>query len=109
MVLMAGIDLPMRAIREQIGSAVDLIVQIARLRDGSRKVSQITEVEGLEGDVITLRELFTLSHGPNGEGADSVLEPTGIRPRFTERLRDEGVELPSEFFDLAPALEGAWS
>jgi pilus assembly protein CpaF len=109
MVLMAGIDLPMRAIREQIGSAVDLIVQIARLRDGSRKVSQITEVEGLEGDVITLGDLFTLRHGPNGEGADSVLEPTGIRPRFTERLRDEGVELPSEFFDLAPALEGAWS
>jgi len=110
MVLMAGIDLPMRAIREQIGSAVDLIIQISRLRDGARKVSQISEVEGLEGDVITLGDLFTLRHGGTGEGADSILEPTGIRPRFTERLADEGIILPSELFDTEGALDGArWS
>ena len=110
MVLMAGIDLPMRAIREQIGSAVDLIIQISRLRDGTRKVSQISEVEGLEGDVITLGDLFTLRHGASGEGVDSTLEPTGIRPRFTDRLADEGIVLPAELFDGAAHLEGAgWS
>jgi len=110
MVLMAGIDLPMRAIREQIGSAVDVIIQISRMRDGSRKVSQISEVEGLEGDVITLGDLFTLRHGGSGEGADAFLEPTGIRPRFTERLADEGIILAPEFFDSAAALDGpGWS
>ena len=105
MVLMAGIDLPMRAIREQIGSAVDLIIQIARLRDGSRVVSQISEVEGLEGDVITLGDLFTLRHsGTDGEVVTS-LESTGIRPRFTERLADEGIELSAALFDNVPGLE----
>ncbi len=107
MVLMAGIDLPMRAIREQIGSAIDVIVQIARLRDGSRKISQISEVEGLEGDVITLGDLFTLRHASGGEGSDSFLESTGLRPRFTERLADQGIELPAEIFEVAPALESA--
>ena len=110
MVLMAGIELPMRAIREQIGSAVDVIIQISRMRDGTRKVSQISEVEGLEGDVITLGDLFTLRHGNGGAGAESVLEPTGIRPRFTERLADEGIVLPAALFDIDAVLEGAgWS
>jgi pilus assembly protein CpaF len=107
MVLMAGIDLPMRAIREQIGSAVDLIIQIARLRDGSRVVSQISEVEGLEGDVITLGDLFTLRRsGTNGE-VETSLESTGIRPRFTERLADEGIELSGALFENPADLEAA--
>jgi len=97
MVLMAGIDLPIRAIREQIGSAVDLIIQISRLRDGSRRVSHISEVEGLEGDVITIGDIFGLEFA--GEDGPQ-LRPTGIRPRFTQRLADQGITLGPELFGL---------
>lgn len=100
MVLMAGMDLPVRAIREQIASAVDLIVQQARLRDGSRKITQITEVQGMEGDVITLQDIFFFEqHGIDEEGRIlGRLRPTGIRPKFSERLQAAGIDLPAEFF-----------
>ena len=101
MVLMAGIDLPVRAIRDQVASAVDLIVQQARLKDGSRRVVAITEVEGMESDVITLQDLFTFDYGAgrdeNGRFR-GVLRSTGLRPKFTEHLHDLGIDLPQAMF-----------
>jgi pilus assembly protein CpaF len=101
MVLMAGIDLPVRAIRDQVASAVDLIVQEARLKDGSRRIVAITEVEGMESDVITLQDLFTFDYAAgrdeNGRFL-GALRSTGLRPKFTEHLRDLGIELPPGMF-----------
>ncbi|GAA2077826.1 CpaF family protein [Aeromicrobium halocynthiae] len=94
LVLMAGMDLPLRAIREQAASAVDLIVQIARLRDGSRRIVNVTEVMGMEGDTIVLQDIFTFDFGA---GVDEhgrfrgTAVPTGIRPRFSERFADQGI------------------
>jgi pilus assembly protein CpaF len=99
--LMAGFDLPVRAIREQMASAIDVIVQIARLRDGSRRITHITEVQGMEGDVITLQDIFLFDFGA---GVDDngryrgVLKPTGIRPKFAEKLTAEGIRLGPETF-----------
>jgi pilus assembly protein CpaF len=101
MVLMAGMDLPVRAIREQIASAVDLIIHLSRQRDGSRRITHITEVAGMEGDVVTLQDLFTFDYRagqdeygrPKGE-----LRSTGLRPRFSEELADHGITLPAELF-----------
>ena len=100
MVLMAGMDLPVRAIREQIASAIDLIIQQARLRDGSRKIVQITEVQGMEGDVITLQDIFFFEQrGIDEEGRIlGRLRPTGIRPKFSDRFQAAGIDLPAELF-----------
>ena len=101
MVLMAGFDLPVRAIREQVSSAVDLIVHQARMRDGSRKITAITEVVGMEGDVITLQDLFRFDFhaGLDAHGHQAGrLEPTGLRPKFAERLTDRGINLPVDLF-----------
>ncbi len=105
--LMAGFDLPVRAIREQMASAVDVIIQIARLRDGSRRITHITEVQGMEGDVITLQDifLFDYSAGIDDEGRyRGVLRPTGIRPKFAEKLNSQGIKLGPETF--APTNAG---
>ena len=108
MVLMAGMDLPVRAIREQVASALDLIVHLARLRDGSRRIVAITEVVGLEGDVVTLGDIHAFDYAA-GVGADGrhrgTLNATGLRPAFTDQLENLGVALPSELFDPAPELE----
>ncbi len=117
MVLMAGMDLPVRAIREQVASAVDMIVQIARLRDGSRRVTHITELTGMEGDTITMNDVFTL--GEYGDmDADGlftgILKPTGIRPIFADRLADHGIHVPEELFGetfglrLGKPASGGW-
>ena len=101
MVLMAGVDLPVRAIREQVSSAVDLIVHQARLKDGSRRVVSISEVVGMEGDVITLQDLFGFDYraGQDERGRfRGTLRSTGLRPRFAETLMDAGVTLPRELF-----------
>ncbi len=101
MVLMAGIDLPVRAIRDQVASAVDLIVQQARLKDGSRRVTAITEVEGMESDVITLQDLFTFDYAAGRDDHGRFLgslRSTGLRPKFTEHLHDLGIDLPPEMF-----------
>src|SRR5438046_7723709 len=84
MVLMAGYDLPVRAIRQQVASAVDLIVQLERLHDGSRRVMAITEVQRMEGDVITLQDLFRFDVEEIGEDGKVIgaLSPTGLRPGF---------------------------
>lgn len=105
MVLMAGFDLPIKAIREQVSSAVDLIIHIARLRDGTRRVTHITEVEGMEGDIITLQDLFLFDFGM-GMAEDGKflgkLKATGIRPSFSENLKDLGIDLPADLFDPEP-------
>jgi pilus assembly protein CpaF len=101
MVLMAGMDLPVRAIREQVASAIDLIVQITRLRDGSRRITHVTEVHGMEGQVVTLQDvfLFDYSDGLDVDGRfRGQQRPTGIRPRFTDRLEQYGIPIPPIVF-----------
>ena len=101
MVLMAGIDLPIRAIRDQVASAVDLIIQEARLKDGTRRIVAITEVSGLEGDIITLQDLFTFDYAAGTDESGRFrgsLKSTGLRPKFATRLQDLGVELPMAAF-----------
>jgi pilus assembly protein CpaF len=103
MVLMAGIDLPIRAIRDQVAGAIDLIVQQARLRDGTRRITAITEVSGMEGDVITLQDLFTFDYSAGRDEHGRFLgslRSTGLRPKFTQNLQDLGIELPVEAFAL---------
>jgi pilus assembly protein CpaF len=101
MVLMAGMDLPMRAIREQVASAVDLIVHQARLRDGSRRITHVTEVERMEGDVITLQDIFMFDHSQgfdeNGRSRGS-LKATGLRPKFLEKLAHNNVTVDPMLF-----------
>jgi pilus assembly protein CpaF len=92
MVLMAGFDLPTRAIREQVASALNLIVHVQRFRDGSRRITHVTEVVGMEGEVITLQDVFRYDHALGRSVA------TGIRPEFTEHLEAVGVELPAALF-----------
>lgn len=100
MVLMAGMDLPVRAIREQIASAIDLIVQQNRLRDGSRKITHITEVLGMEGDVIVLQDIFRFEQtGIDRQGRVlGSFYATGVRPQFMERLAAAGQDIPDEVF-----------
>jgi pilus assembly protein CpaF len=100
MVLMAGTELPSHAIRQQISSAIDLIVHQDRLRDGSRKLTYITEVQRMEGDEIITQDLFQLMyHGVDQDGKLLVEhQPTGLQPLFTDKLAAEGVELPSDIF-----------
>jgi pilus assembly protein CpaF len=101
MVLMAGVDLPSRAIREQVSSALDVIVHLARMRDGSRRITHISEVVGMEGDTVTIQEIFTFDYraGVDEDGRlAGVIRPTGIRPRFSDRLQDHGIELPPGVF-----------
>jgi pilus assembly protein CpaF len=100
MSMMAGMDMPLKVIREQIASAVDLIVQQTRLDDGSRKVSHITEVQGMEGETVVLQEIFKLEIlGKTSEGKiQSEMRPTGVRPKFTPRLEAHGFKLPPSIF-----------
>jgi pilus assembly protein CpaF len=99
MVLMAGVDLPLRAIREQVASAVDLIVHQSRLKDGTRKITNITEVQGMEGDVIVMQDVFVFEQTGVVEGKiQGRLKPTGIRPKFVEKFETQGIHLPPGLF-----------
>jgi len=101
MVLMAGVDIPMRAIREQISSAINLIVHQSRLKDGSRRLTHITEIVGMEGDVITLQDIYTFDYraGIDENGRfRGIIQPTGLRPRFLERLSDHGIHFDADLF-----------
>jgi pilus assembly protein CpaF len=101
MVLLAGFDLPIRAIREQVASAIDLIIQQTRFKEGSRHVTHVTEVVGMEGDVITLQDLFLFDHamGFDDTGRSlGTLRSTGISPRFAEKLSHQGVAMPPGLF-----------
>jgi len=101
MCLMAGMELPVRAIREQVASAVDCICQQSRLRDGSRKIMNITEVQGMEGEMITLSDIFTFEQtGLEGGKIIGRIRPTGIRPKFNERLEDAGIHVPAQVYGL---------
>jgi pilus assembly protein CpaF len=98
---MAGMSLPVRAIREQIASAVDLIVHLARFKDGSRRVTHITEVTGMEGEIVTLQDLYAYDYrtGVDQHGRHTgALRATGLRPSFMEHLTDQGIHLPLEVF-----------
>jgi pilus assembly protein CpaF len=110
MVLMAGLDLPDHAIREQIASAIQLIVQIARLQDGSRRVSHVTEVAGMEGHAITLQDLFVLETDGTDEDGRLItrLVPTGLQPRFTDRFERTGVPFPAHALRSERMVSGAW-
>jgi pilus assembly protein CpaF len=98
--LMGGIDFPLKAVREQIAAALDLIVQIARMRDGSRKIVQVTEVQGMEGDIVVLQDVFRfVEHGLDAEGkVTGDMVPAGIRPRFMPRIEASGIKLSHEVF-----------
>jgi pilus assembly protein CpaF len=101
MVLMAGMDLPVRAIREQVTSAVDLVVHQERMRDGSRKVVNITEVSGMEGDVITTTDIFLFEQtGVENGKVIGRLRPTGLRPKFMEKIEAAGIHLPPSIFGI---------
>jgi pilus assembly protein CpaF len=101
MVLMAGVDLPVRAIREQVAGALDVIIQQARLKDGSRRVVAISEVVGMEGDIIQLQDIFTFDftagRDENGRFLGHLVG-TGLRPTFLQELADQGVEVPQTLF-----------
>jgi pilus assembly protein CpaF len=100
LVLLSGFDLPMKVVREQIASALDLIIQQARLPDGSRQVTSVTEVVGMEGDTIVLNEIFKYdAQSRNGTENGAVqIKPTGIRPMFEPKLKEAGFHLPPELF-----------
>src|SRR5215213_7441605 len=101
LVLMAGFDLPVRAIREQMASAIDCVVQLTRLRDGTRRITHISEVQGMEGDVITLQDVFLFDFGMGVDEHGRFrghLKATGVRPKFTEKLADQGIRLGPEVF-----------
>ncbi len=101
MCLMAGMDLPVRAIREQIASAVDVICQQARMRDGTRKVINVTEVSGMEGDVITMTDIFVFEQtGIENGKIVGRLRPTGLRPKFMDKIEAAGIHLPPSIFGI---------
>ena len=105
LVLMAGMDLPLKAIRQQVASAINLVVQLSRLKDGSRKITSITEVVGMEGETITMQEIFRFESRGADPGTGKIVgefNPTGIRPKIIDRLFDMGVPLPPRLAQLFP-------
>ena len=105
LVLMAGMDLPLRAVREQVASAVNLIVHISRLRDGTRRVTHITEVQGMEGDIVTLQDAFVFDYSAGVDENGRFLGkpvPTGVRPRFTDRFVELGIAISPTVFGAQP-------
>ncbi|MBI4935521.1 MAG: CpaF family protein [Actinobacteria bacterium] len=111
LVLMSGVDLPSRAIREQVASAIDLIVHLHRFRDGSRRVTEVTEVVGMEGGTITTGDIYAFDHSAGFDEHGHTLgrvRPTGVRPHFTDRLIEAGVDLPSDLYSADFAGLKGW-
>jgi pilus assembly protein CpaF len=109
LVLMAGMDLPLRAIREQIASAVDVIVQLSRLRDGTRRVTFVTEVQGMEGQTVTLQDAFVFDYSAGVDTRGRFLGrpvPTGVRPRFTDKFLELGINLSPRVFGTPDTRQG---
>ena len=105
MVLMAGMDLPLRAIREQVASAIDLIIHMERLRDGTRKIVQVSEVQGMEGESIVMQDLFLFEQtGIQNGRVLGDLKSTGLRPKFSEKFEVNNIVLPSYIFDIGAQL-----
>jgi pilus assembly protein CpaF len=101
MAMMAGMELPVRAIREQISSAIDLVIHQERLRDGTRKITNITEATGMEGDIITMTDIFLFEqNGYEGGKVIGRLRPTGLRPKFIEKIEAAGIHLPATIFGI---------
>jgi pilus assembly protein CpaF len=101
MCLMAGMDLPVRAIREQVASAIDLICQQERMRDGTRKVTTVTEVSGMEGEVVTMTDIFVFEQtGMENGKIVGRLRPTGLRPKFMDKIEIAGINLPPSIFGI---------
>jgi pilus assembly protein CpaF len=100
MAAMSGLNLPEKAIRQQAASAINIVVQIARLSDGARKVVSISEITGMEGDIVTIQEIFSFKKSGIGENGAVLGEfmPSGIRPRCSEQLVTSGVQLPTSIF-----------
>ncbi len=99
MVLMAGMELPLKAIREQVASSIELIVYMSRMKDGTRKVVQVTEVQGMESDTIVMQDIFKFKQTGYEDGVvKGSLEPTGLRPRFMEKLKANSIEIPNSIF-----------
>jgi len=104
MVAMANLNIPESAIRRQIASAIDVVVQVSRHSDGTRKIISIAEITGMEGNVVTMQDIFTFRKRgikENGEVLGEFL-PTGVRPKFAERLLVSGIHLPTNMFESAP-------
>lgn len=100
MTIMAGMELPLKAIREQVASSIELIIHLERMKDGTRKVVQVSEVQGLEGDTIVLQDLFTFKHTAIKDGqVYGEIRSSGLRPKFTSKLRAYGIELPEHVFN----------
>jgi pilus assembly protein CpaF len=108
MVSMANLNLPEKATRQQIASALQVVIQIARLSDGRRRIVSVSEIVGMEGDVITMQEIFQFERQGIGEEGEVLgqYRATGIRPRFTERLRAAGIELPTALFSNVGYIAG---
>jgi len=105
MTLMAGMDLPVRAIREQIASAIELVVHLERLRDGTRKITHIAEIQGMEGDVITMTDIFVFEQTGLEDGkVIGRLRPTGLRPKFMDKLEAGGIHLPASIFGVGERM-----
>ena len=100
MILMAGLDLPMRAIREQIASAINIVIQIARLQDGTRRITAVSEITGMEGDIVTMQDIFRFQQsGVDSDGSVvGVFRSTGLRPMFAEKFDIAGIRLPADLF-----------
>jgi pilus assembly protein CpaF len=98
---MTGMRLSDRAMRQQIASAIDLVIQAARLSDGSRRITSISEITGMEGETITMQEVFQYQRTGVREDGKVIgrFRPTGVRPRFAERLKQYGMQLPRSFFE----------
>jgi pilus assembly protein CpaF len=101
MIGMANLNLPHRAARQQIASAITVVIQVLRLIDGRRKITSIQEITGMEGDMITMQEIFAFRQtGLSASGqVQGHFQATGVRPKFTDRLRSFGVQLPDAMFD----------
>lgn len=101
MTMMAGMDMPVRAIREQVSSAIELVVHQERMRDGTRKVTYITEVSGMEGDIITMTDLFIFEQvGFENNKVIGRMRPTGLRPKFMDKIEASGIHLPPSVFGI---------
>jgi pilus assembly protein CpaF len=106
MAMMANLNLPEKAIRKQIASAVTLVLQVSRFNDGTRRLTHITEITGMEDDVVSMQDVFVFEKqgvGPNGEVL-GAFTATGIRPKFAEKLKASGISLPTNFFEQSTRL-----
>ena len=101
MVLMAGMDLPLKAIREQVASSIELIIHMERLKDGTRRVTQVSEVQGMEGDTVVMQDIFIFQQtGIRNGVVQGSLKPTGLRPKFLEKLVANSIDLAENTFDV---------